>query len=174
MKKITPILSIQATNVRDALWLKPVENGFVLYALYNGKWKPLRLVDDKDTPSEEDDTVLVTEVGEMVDVYEFSSYGDSAGTQEWADGIVADTGKTIKSDNITYKEVMLIANVGESEGVATFEIGTKYYVPATTVADGTTIVQLYDSTPSALPVYVKINPPRKSTVEEKIVFNKHL
>lgn len=174
MKKLTPVVSIEVPNVRDALWLKPVDGGFALYALFNGKWQPLKLVDDNNTASEDDDTVLITEVGAMIDVYDFSFYGDSAGTQDWADGVVAATGNTIKSGNVTYKEVMLLANVGQSAGVAAFEIGSKYYVPSDTPADGTTISQLYDSTPSELPVYVKINPPRKSTVEEKRVFNKYI
>ena len=57
MKKLTTILSNTAPNVRDALWLKPVSGGFTLYALFNGCWQPLKLVDDNSTPSDGDDTV---------------------------------------------------------------------------------------------------------------------
>lgn len=57
MKKIDLYISNNAPSVKEgAAWLKPVEGGFVLYVL-NGGWKPLKLVDDKNTQSEGDDTV---------------------------------------------------------------------------------------------------------------------
>ena len=57
MKKIDLYIGSSAPSVnKGAAWLKPVAGGFVLYVLDNG-WKPLKLVDDKGTNSEEDDTV---------------------------------------------------------------------------------------------------------------------
>lgn len=57
MKKIDLYISNNAPSVKKgAAWLKPVEGGVVLYVL-NGGWKPLKLVDDKNTQSEGDDTV---------------------------------------------------------------------------------------------------------------------
>lgn len=57
MKKIDLYISNNAPSVKEGVaWLKPVEGGFVLYVL-NGGWKPLKLVDDKNTQSETDDTV---------------------------------------------------------------------------------------------------------------------
>ena len=57
MKKIDLYISINAPSVKNsAAWLKPVNGGFALYVL-DGGWKPLKLVDDKGTHSEGDDTV---------------------------------------------------------------------------------------------------------------------
>lgn len=57
MKKIDLYIGSSAPLVNNgAAWLKPMNGGFALYVLDNG-WKPLKLVDDKNTPSEGDDTV---------------------------------------------------------------------------------------------------------------------
>ena len=57
MKKVDLYISNSAPSVSNgAVWLKPVGGGFALYVLDNG-WKPLKLVDDKNTPSEGNDTV---------------------------------------------------------------------------------------------------------------------
>lgn len=57
MKKIDLYIGSNAPSVNNgAAWLRPVNGGFALYVLDNG-WKPLKLVDDKNTPSEGDDTV---------------------------------------------------------------------------------------------------------------------
>ena len=57
MKLLKVALSNDAPSVRDALWLKPVDGGFALYALFNSKWNPLKMVDDKGTVQPGDDTV---------------------------------------------------------------------------------------------------------------------
>lgn len=55
--KIDLYISKEAPQVKKgAAWLKPVTGGFALYVLNNG-WEPLKLVDDKGTVSEGDDTV---------------------------------------------------------------------------------------------------------------------
>ena len=57
MKKVDLYISSSAPSVnKGAAWLKPVNGGFALYVL-DGGWKPLKLVDDKGTHSEGDDTV---------------------------------------------------------------------------------------------------------------------
>ena len=57
MKKVDLYISNSAPSVNNGTaWLKPVNGGFALYVLDNG-WKPLKLVDDKNTPSEGDNTV---------------------------------------------------------------------------------------------------------------------
>lgn len=56
MKFYNVVCSTEAPNVRDCLWLKPVEGGFTLYWL-EGYWKPLKMVDDGNTSSVIDDTV---------------------------------------------------------------------------------------------------------------------
>ena len=40
---------------KGSLWLKPVKDGFVLYWLNEGIWKPLKVVDEKNTASIIDD-----------------------------------------------------------------------------------------------------------------------
>ena len=42
----------QSTSV---LWLRPVDDGFSFYRYKNGKWDALKLMDDKGTPSTDDD-----------------------------------------------------------------------------------------------------------------------
>ena len=57
MKKADLYIDTEAPSVRgNVAWLKPVDGGVALYVL-DGGWKPLKLVDDKNTPSEGDDTV---------------------------------------------------------------------------------------------------------------------
>lgn len=57
MRKLNVYISKEAPDARDALWLKPTAEGIVLYALYGGKWNPLKLVADQDTDKVNDDTI---------------------------------------------------------------------------------------------------------------------
>jgi hypothetical protein len=41
--------------VTDVIWAKPVEDGFAFY-LFDGTWKPMKLMDGHGTPSTDDDT----------------------------------------------------------------------------------------------------------------------
>ena len=41
--------------VTDVIWAKPVEDGFAFY-LFDGTWKPMKLMDSHGTPSTDDDT----------------------------------------------------------------------------------------------------------------------
>ena len=49
MKIYRTIVSNEAPPVRDALWVKPVDGGFVMYMCVSGSWSPLKLVDDNST-----------------------------------------------------------------------------------------------------------------------------
>ena len=40
---------------RDVIWAKPIEEGFSFY-LFDGRWKPMKVVNDQGTPSTDDDT----------------------------------------------------------------------------------------------------------------------
>lgn len=59
---------------KNVLWLKPVDGGFAFYRHYNGRWVPLKLMDDKGTVNPEDDTpadisnipAIVTETVEQI------------------------------------------------------------------------------------------------------------
>ena len=52
MKYLKVVCSNTAPNVRDALWLKPTDGGFTLYAL-NGGWKPVKMEEGDDEPKAE-------------------------------------------------------------------------------------------------------------------------
>ena len=41
--------------VTNVIWAKPVEDGFAFY-LFDGTWKPMKLMDGHGTPSTDDDT----------------------------------------------------------------------------------------------------------------------
>ena len=60
---------------KDYMWLKPVNTGFVLYYLWNGAWKPLKIVDSSSTNQLTDDAVL--DVGSLV-----SLLGSMVGTDD--------------------------------------------------------------------------------------------
>ena len=55
--KFDLVFSNNAPNQRNVVWAKLVDGGFALYLLDGGMWKPLKLVDDKGTEDEKDDTV---------------------------------------------------------------------------------------------------------------------
>ena len=57
MKILKPVYSKTAPNLRDALWLKPVDGGFAAYVLEGGTWVPQKPMDDNNTASEGDDVV---------------------------------------------------------------------------------------------------------------------
>lgn len=57
MLRLNVIISGEAPSVRNSLWLKPVDGGFTIYALFNRKWQPLKIVDDGGTSKVNDDVV---------------------------------------------------------------------------------------------------------------------
>ena len=57
MTILKPVYSRTAPNLRDALWLKPVDGGFAAYVLEGGTWVPQKPMDDNNTASEGDDVV---------------------------------------------------------------------------------------------------------------------
>ena len=64
----------------DVIWAKPIGTGFALY-LFDGIWKPMKIVNDKGTPSTDDDEPYVPgEGGELGP--------DTVGTEEIKDGSV--------------------------------------------------------------------------------------
>lgn len=60
MKKVNLYISRTAPHAGlGSVWLKPVSGGYALYILEDG-WKPVKLIDDKGTSSEADDTIAET------------------------------------------------------------------------------------------------------------------
>ena len=39
MKILKPVFSVDAPNIKDALWIQPTKEGLEIKALDNGKWK---------------------------------------------------------------------------------------------------------------------------------------
>ena len=104
MKKVDLYISNSVPSVNNgAAWLKPVDGGFALYVLDNG-WKPLKLVDDKGTYSEGDDTVedVKTElIGNMQDeasantINGAKAYATSVGAELVGDATDASSNMTL-------------------------------------------------------------------------------
>ena len=80
---------------RDVLWAKPMGGGFAFY-LFDGTWKPMEVVDDKGTPSTDDDEPYTPSGGELGP--------NTVGTEEIKDGSIgtADLNKEVtdKLDDI--------------------------------------------------------------------------
>lgn len=85
MKLLRVALSYQEPNVRDALWLKPVDGGFALYIL-DGGWKPVKVVNDNNTATLIDDTVQDL-VGKSTDS---SSKDTINGAKKYAEAVGAE------------------------------------------------------------------------------------
>lgn len=83
MLKLDLYISKEAPNARNAVWLKPVSGGFVLYALFNAKWQPLKLVDDNGTVKPGDDITIDTSA--------FEQAGAAEAVQEAITGTATDT-----------------------------------------------------------------------------------
>lgn len=62
------ITSKEAPTVSNAIWVKPVDGGFTIYARMNGGWKALKLVDDSgDTYIGNDSVITPEEAGTAED-----------------------------------------------------------------------------------------------------------
>ena len=105
MKKIDLYIGNSAPSVnKGAAWLKPVNGGFALYVLDNG-WKPLKLVDDKGTPSEGDDAVEDVKTELIGDAQDEASANTINGAKAYADSLASNydasgAAATAKSDVI--------------------------------------------------------------------------
>lgn len=90
MKKIDLYISNNVPAVSNgAAWLKPVNGGYALYVLDNG-WKPLKLVDDKNTPSVGDDTVKNTKAELIGSVQDEASANTINGAKAYATSVGAE------------------------------------------------------------------------------------
>lgn len=101
--RLIPVLSKEAPTTNNTLWIKPVEGGFAIYAKFNGKWQPLKTVDDGGTPSVADDEVATMDsiIGTSEDTPEDDTInGAKALAQSIGNGIVG-------SDTDTANEMSL-------------------------------------------------------------------
>ena len=58
MKLLKVAVSNDAPGMRDCLWAKPAAEGFSLYLLDGGTWKPLELVNPGNLSTLADDTLI--------------------------------------------------------------------------------------------------------------------
>ncbi len=100
MQFLKSVISLQAPAVRDALWIKPVDGGFVLYVLSGGKWKPLKLVDDNATPATKDDKVKTTP--KVTDITKLTNKQCNA--LNVGDHVIKITGSQSHLYTVTYKD----------------------------------------------------------------------
>lgn len=84
---------------------------------------------------------------ESKQTYNFISYGDSEGTEEWARGTVETTG--ISSNGYTQVEV-------KTNTIAEF-IGQKFYIVSNAKTDGTLYPLYSDAGETAVDIYVSIS-----------------
>lgn len=65
--------------VPNVLWARPMDGGFAFY-IYDGKWKPMKIVDDQKTYTTDDDKVIPLEEAEVKNVYQavYVGVGSSA------------------------------------------------------------------------------------------------
>ena len=100
MKEYKTIISNEAPSCKDALWIKPESDSFVLYLLDGGMWKPLKLVDDNATPILNDDKAKtnykVTDITALT-----SKQCDSLNV---GDQVIKKTGNQKHLYTVTYKE----------------------------------------------------------------------
>ena len=73
------VFSPTEPSSREVLWAKPMGGGFAFY-LFDGTWKPMKVVDGKGTPSTDDDEPYTPGSGELGP--------DTVGTEEIKDGSV--------------------------------------------------------------------------------------
>lgn len=90
MKKYDLVISKEAPSVKDAMWAKPTgTDGFTLYLLDGGRWKAVKVMDDKETSSLVDDVTVAVE--NKADKVSSATNGHLAGLN--ASGNLTDSGK---------------------------------------------------------------------------------
>lgn len=99
MKILQVALSNEAPNVKDALWLKPVDGGFVMYVL-DGGWKPLKMVNDGGTSALNDDKAKVNL--EVTNIQNLTTKQCNA--LNVGDQVIKKTGSQKHLYTVTYKE----------------------------------------------------------------------
>ena len=101
MKQCNCYISNDAPSVASsALWLKPYGEGFTLYFLEGGRWKPLKIVDDQSTatPSDDREKKILT-VTDITALTTKQCNGLNVGDQ-----VIKKTGNQQHLYTVTYKE----------------------------------------------------------------------
>ena len=62
MKILKPVFSVDAPNIKDALWIQPTKDGLEVKALDNGKWKSAIIKVETRVESKTDTTALKKEI----------------------------------------------------------------------------------------------------------------
>lgn len=103
----------------NILWAKPVKDGFTLYINVNGRWQSMKMVDDKDTVSPDDDAEIDLDnipTMDTIDEKIQEEVTEQIGTQvedevtrqmNIHDAEVGDTHNTSSGDSQDYPEVSI-------------------------------------------------------------------
>ena len=75
------VISNEAPSIGGVLWAKPVEDGFTLYALINGGWKPFKLA-DSNSPASTKNTTEKLDKANLVKAVKKAIVGRSSDTKD--------------------------------------------------------------------------------------------
>ena len=100
MKYLNIVLSNDTPNAKNVMWMKPVDGGFTLYALYNGVWNPVKLVDDQGTAEISDDKKK--DIIRVTDIKALTTKQCNA--LNVGDQVIKKTGNQRHLYTVTYKE----------------------------------------------------------------------
>lgn len=94
-------LQAAAPSSVHVLWARPVEGGGITFYLFNnGRWQPVKVMNDMGTPSISDDTVAdISNIGEVVE-------REVTKQMETYDEDVNDTHNAPSSDTNEYPEII--------------------------------------------------------------------
>lgn len=100
MKLYGIVLQAAAPSSVHVLWARPVEGGITFYLFNNGRWQPVKIMNDMGTPSISDDTVSdISNIGEVVEKEVIKQMGEH-------DEDVNDTHNTPSADTNEYPEII--------------------------------------------------------------------
>ena len=99
MKKLSVYLSKDAPNIKDVLWLKPVEGGVSLKVLFNGKWNGLKVINDTEATDNVEESIQSL-IGSVQDGKEANTInGAKAYAKDATDAVVGTSDDT--SEDLT-------------------------------------------------------------------------
>ncbi len=96
------VISRTEPDSTNVLWIKPIKGGVCFYAFYMGTWNTLKIMNDKGTPSTEDD--------EIVDISNIPEIVEKEVTEQITahDKSVNDTHNAVSADTNDYPDVTVI------------------------------------------------------------------
>lgn len=94
------VISKDAPRNSGVMWAKPVSGGFALYLCFNGRWQPLKNMDDNSTATVADDVAKV--LLKVIDIEALTT--KQCNSLNVGDQVVKITGAQKHLYTVTYKE----------------------------------------------------------------------